>query len=143
MSEDMRIGAPPDRREIRPVDHAQFSLGAKVIKLQGIELPVTGPTNGHMRNLLGMSVPKTACNILGKYLDRKSFLVLKGDKAILTIRLHQPIFPDMIRIDHYVEDLRDLKLVKAVPKDIAAYVRLLLEFYGRIINKGNINYFRD
>lgn len=123
MTEDVRMGGTV-RPVVHRIDHAQFSLGAKVIKLQGVELPVNGPSNEHMRNLLGMSVPKTACNILGRYLDRKNFLVFKGDKAIITIRLHQPILPDTIRIDHYVEDLRDLKLVKAVPKDVAAYVRV-------------------
>lgn len=126
MTEDVRIGASPIRPVVHHIDHAQFTLGAKVIKLQGIELPLSGPTNEHMRNLFGMTVPKTACNILGRYLDRKNFLVFKGDKAIITIRLHQPIFPDTIRIDHYIEDLHDFKLVKAVPKDFAAYVRLLL-----------------
>lgn len=122
MSEDVRMGG-----QVRPIvhriDHAQFTLGAKVIKLQGIELPMTGPTNEQVRNLLGISVPKTACNILGRYLDRKNFLVFKGDKAIITIRLHQPIFPDTIRIDHYIENLQDFKIVKAVPKDISVYVR--------------------
>lgn len=121
MIEDVRVGGVA--RPILPrVDHAQFSLGAKVIKLQGVELPLSGPANEHMRNMLGMVVPKTACNILGRYLDRKNYLLIKGDKAIITIRLHQPIYPDTIRIDHYIENLHDFTLVKAVPKDIAVYV---------------------
>lgn len=123
------------------VDHAQFNLGAKVIKLQGVELPVTGPKNSNIRNLLGMTVPKTACNILGRYLDRRNFFVFQGDKAIITIRLHQPIYPDTIRIDHYIEDLRDFKLVKAVPKDIAVFVGINI---GRERSEFNIDFhFRD
>lgn len=122
MSEDFRIGSIA-RPNSHRIDHAQFSLGAKVIKLQAVELPVNGP----VRNFLGMTVPKSACNILGRYLDRRNFLVFKGDKAIITIRLHQPVFPDTIRIDHYIENLRDYKLVNAVPKDVAVYVRELSE----------------
>lgn len=130
ITEDVRIGASVVRPVVQRIDHAQFTLGAKVIKLQGVELPLNGPANEQMRNLLGMTVPKTACNILGRYLDRKNFLVFRGDKAIITIRLHQPILPDTIRIDHYIDDLRDFKLVKAVPKDIAVYVSR-----GRAISK--------
>lgn len=117
MSEVIRIGSNV-RLTTHRIDHAQFSLGAKVIKLQAVELPMNGPS----MNFLGKTVPKTACNILGRYLDRKNFLVFKGDKAIITIRLHQPVFPDTIRIDHYVENLRDYKLVNSVPKDVAVYV---------------------
>lgn len=123
----MRSG--PVRHVAPRIDHAQFSLGATVLKLQGVELPANGRMDVYMRNMLGIEVPKTACNILGQSLDRNSFLVLKGDKAILTIRLCQPVFPDTIRIDHFIEDLNDLPLVKAAPKDFAFYVSTFLEFF--------------
>lgn len=126
MNEDFRVGGfyrPPMAGHAKHrIDYAQFALGAKVIKFQGVELPINGPSNEHVRSLFGLTVPKSACNILGEYLNRKSFLMMKGNQGIITIRLHQAILPDTIRIDHYIEDLKDFNQVKAMPKEVAVYV---------------------
>lgn len=133
MTEDIRTGSAAHRANVPRTDHAQFSLGAKVVKLQAVELPISGPSNGRVRNFLGMTEPKSACNILGRYMDRKNFLAFKGDKAIITIRLPHAVHPDTIRLDHFIDDLRDFKLVKAVPKDVAAYVRCVRSFHYRLL----------
>lgn len=124
MNEDFRVGSiyrpagPPKHR----IDYAQLALGAKVIKFQGDELPVSGPSNQRFRNFLGLTVPKSACNILGEYLNRKNFFVFKGNQGIITVHLNQAIFPDTIRVDHYIDDLKDLNMVRAMPKEVAVYV---------------------
>lgn len=104
------------------LDYAQLTQGAKLIRFQGIELNPTMKTGDKIRQYLGYYVPREGCRILGKGLNKRKYLTVKGPRAIVTIKLHQPIYPDTIRVDHYIDDLQNPPDLGAMPKEIIVSV---------------------
>lgn len=106
------------------MDYAQYSQGAKVLKFQGVEIPMIASTTDRIKQFFGLYVPKGACRVLGKHMTKNTFLSFKGNKAALKIKLNQRIYLDTIRIDHYIDDLRNPEMISAMPKELSFYVIL-------------------
>ena len=99
------------------LDHAQFSEGAKIIRFSGDELAIPKTFGDRTRLALGF-VPKGACRILGKRLNKNKFLSFKGDRAKLLIEVHQPIFLDTFKIEHYIANLNDTDSIGMMPRNL-------------------------
>lgn len=119
----IRRGVPPTaltrgtNREPR-IDHAQFSQGAKVIRFSGEEMANPNSYADRLKQTMGFYVPKGACRVLGKRLNKNKFLTFKGDRAKLLIELNQAIFLDTFKIEHFVANTNDTESIGMMPKNV-------------------------
>lgn len=130
---EIKSGAIGNKYRSSRVDYAQYSQGAKVLKFQGVEIPMVASVSDTLRQLFGFFVPRGACRVLGKHMTKNTFLAFKGNKAALKIKLNQRIFLDTIRIDHYIDDLRNPEMISAMPKDLSFYVNSNLLILFKIL----------
>lgn len=100
------------------VDHAQLSQGAKIIRFSGEEMTDPISYGDRVKQTFGFYVPKGACRILGKRLNKNKFLTFKGDHAKLLIELNRAIYLDTFKIEHFIANLNDTHTIGMMPKDV-------------------------
>lgn len=100
------------------IDHAQLNQGAKIIRFSGDEVPNPHSYGDRVRRFLGMYVPKGACHLLGKHLNKNKFLTFRGDRAKLLIELNQAVFLDTFKIEHFIANMNDTEATEMMPKNL-------------------------
>lgn len=120
MYTQMRNGAaptvPPNAIRGPRIDHAQFVQGAKIIRFSGEELANPSSYADRMKQAMGFYVPKGACRILSKRLNKNKFLTFRGDRAKLLIELNQAVFLDTFKLEHFIGNPNDTDSIGMMPK---------------------------
>lgn len=123
MYSQLRNGMPnqqtvPNTQRGPRTDHAQFHQGAKIVRFSGEEVSTPSSFGDWMKQSIGFNVPKGACRILSKRLNKNKFLTFKGDRAKLLIELNQAVFLDTFKIEHFIANLNDTNAIGMMPKTI-------------------------
>lgn len=127
MYSQMRTSAIPGLMSPAPasrgarIDHAQFQQGAKIIRFSGEEMANPNSYGDRMKQALGFYVPKGACLILGKRLNKNKFLTFKGDRAKILVELNQAIFLDTFKIEHFIANPNDTTAIGMMPKNVIVH----------------------